>query len=168
MYNNSSEFLRHPHPSPIASPFNDATRDSTSVSRSEEKLLREYSFIQTHTSTHLTSLTHSSYSPTHSSNLNLTSHLLSSTMVTSPTLPSLPANTHTTRPPIPYLPLPLLNDPFILSDLGTRNYKTQYANIYYTRLLKLRPVVGKVAGERWAGTRGELAGAKRSGQAGNG
>lgn len=73
-----------------------------------------------------------------------------------PTLPDIPTQTPAlTRPSIPYLPLPLLNDPFILSDLKTRNYKTQYANIYYTRLLRLRPGVGKVAGERWAGTRGE-------------
>lgn len=60
-----------------------------------------------------------------------------------------------TRASAPYIPLPQLNDPFVLDDLATRNYKTQYANIYFTRLLQLRPVVSRVAGERWKGFKGE-------------
>jgi hypothetical protein len=64
-------------------------------------------------------------------------------------------NSVTTRTHIPYKPLASLNDPFVLNDIATRNYKTQYANIYFTRLLKLRPLVAKVANERWAETPGE-------------
>ena len=64
-------------------------------------------------------------------------------------------NSVTTRTHIPYKPLPSLNDPFVLNDIATRNYKTQYANIYFTRLLKLRPLVAKVANERWAETPGK-------------
>lgn len=61
----------------------------------------------------------------------------------------------TTRTHIPYKPLAALNDPFVLNDVATRNYKTQYANIYFTRLLKLRPIVAKVALERWSETPGQ-------------
>lgn len=64
-------------------------------------------------------------------------------------------NSETTRTHIPYKPLASLNDPFVLNDIATRNYKTQYANIYFTRLLKLRPIVAKVATERWAETPGK-------------
>lgn len=64
-------------------------------------------------------------------------------------------NSVTTRTHIPYKPLASLNDPFVLNDIATRNYKTQYANIYFTRLLKLRPLVAKVANERWAETPGK-------------
>jgi hypothetical protein len=70
-------------------------------------------------------------------------------------LDDIEPNSVTTRTHIPYKPLASLNDPFVLNDIATRNYKTQYANIYFTRLLKLRPIVAKVANERWAETPGK-------------
>jgi hypothetical protein len=70
-------------------------------------------------------------------------------------LDNIEPNSVTTRTHIPYKPLASLNDPFVLNDIATRNYKTQYANIYFTRLLKLRPIVAKVANERWAETPGK-------------
>lgn len=68
----------------------------------------------------------------------------------------LPDSISNLRKTAPYRPLPTLNEPFLLNNVVTRNYKTQYANIYFTRLLQLRPVVARVAAERWGKTPGEL------------
>lgn len=50
--------------------------------------------------------------------------------------------------------MPKLSKPFLLDDVMTRSYKAQYANIYFLRLMQLRPVVAKVANERWKGVKG--------------
>lgn len=59
------------------------------------------------------------------------------------------------RPDAPYAALPKLSAPFALDTDLARNYKTQYANIYFLRLLRLRGIVAKRAKERWEDVKGE-------------
>ncbi|WOO81490.1 DNA polymerase delta small subunit [Vanrija pseudolonga] len=53
----------------------------------------------------------------------------------------------------PYSSLPELSAPFLI-DSGQRSYKHQYANIYFVRLIELRPVVEERAAQRWKNVRG--------------
>lgn len=57
------------------------------------------------------------------------------------------------RPTVSYSGLPELSKPFIV-DQEHRSYKHQYSNIYFVRLVELRPVVEQQANERWTGVRG--------------
>lgn len=61
------------------------------------------------------------------------------------------------RPVTTYSSLPELSAPFYI-DPAQRSYKHQYANIYFVRLVELRPIVEERAGERWAHIRGQLVG----------
>ena len=69
---------------------------------------------------------------------------------------SLPEESARERPSTSYSSLPELSKPFLL-DPTTRSYKHQYSNIYFVRLVELRPIVEKRASERWGGVRGESA-----------
>jgi hypothetical protein len=60
------------------------------------------------------------------------------------------------RPNPSYSSLPELSRPFLI-DPAHRSYKHQYSNIYFVRLVELRPVVETRAQERWKRVRGELA-----------
>ncbi|GMK55458.1 hypothetical protein CspeluHIS016_0205140 [Cutaneotrichosporon spelunceum] len=57
------------------------------------------------------------------------------------------------RPVVAYSSLPELSSPFFI-DPATRSYKHQYSNIYFVRLIELRPIVEERAVERWANIRG--------------
>lgn len=57
------------------------------------------------------------------------------------------------RPTVAYSSLPELSAPFFI-DPASRSYKHQYANIYFVRLVELRPIVEEQAAERWAHVRG--------------
>lgn len=57
------------------------------------------------------------------------------------------------RATAPYSSLPELSAPFLI-DSGQRSYKHQYANIYFVRLIELRPVVEERAAQRWKNVRG--------------
>jgi hypothetical protein len=57
------------------------------------------------------------------------------------------------RPTTSFSSLPELSKPFIL-DSASRSYKHQYANIYFVRLVELRPIVEERAMERWKGVKG--------------
>lgn len=61
----------------------------------------------------------------------------------------------TKRPVVAYSSLPELSAPFFI-DPASRSYKHQYSNIYFVRLVELRPIVEEHAAERWANVRGEL------------
>lgn len=65
-----------------------------------------------------------------------------------------PISASSKRPVVPYSSLPELSKPFYI-DPAQRSYRHQYANIYFVRLVELRPVVEQRAAERWAGVRGE-------------
>ena len=58
------------------------------------------------------------------------------------------------RPTTSYSTLPELSKPFLI-DPAQRSYKHQYANIYFVRLVELRPIVEKHALARWSHIRGE-------------
>ncbi|KAK8870000.1 hypothetical protein IAR55_000570 [Kwoniella newhampshirensis] len=66
----------------------------------------------------------------------------------------VPSESVFTRPNPPYSSLPELSKPFLL-DPASRSYKHQYANIYFVRLVELRPVVEERAQERWKSVRGK-------------
>ncbi|WRT66895.1 uncharacterized protein IL334_003859 [Kwoniella shivajii] len=66
-------------------------------------------------------------------------------------LPS-PSSTNLRRPNPSHSALSELSKPFIL-DSSSRSYKHQYANIYFVRLVELRPVVEERAQERWKSVR---------------
>ncbi|KAL7422155.1 DNA polymerase delta small subunit Cdc1 [Cryptotrichosporon argae] len=53
-----------------------------------------------------------------------------------------------------YTSLPELSAPFLL-DPATRSYKHQYSNIYFVRLVELRPVVEANAARKWKDVRGQ-------------
>lgn len=57
------------------------------------------------------------------------------------------------RPVVAYSALPELSAPFFI-DPASRSYKHQYSNIYFVRLVELRPIVEARAAERWAKVRG--------------
>lgn len=57
------------------------------------------------------------------------------------------------RPTSSYSSLPELSKPFLI-DPSSRSYKHQYANIYFVRLVELRPIVEERAGERWKNVKG--------------
>ncbi|WWC85235.1 uncharacterized protein L201_000096 [Kwoniella dendrophila CBS 6074] len=59
-----------------------------------------------------------------------------------------------TRPVTSFSNLTELSKPFIL-DSNSRSYKYQYANIYFVRLVELRPIVEERAQERWKNVRGK-------------
>jgi DNA polymerase delta subunit 2 len=59
------------------------------------------------------------------------------------------------RPSTNYSSLSELSKPFLI-DPSSRSYKHQYANIYFVRLVELRPIVEERAAERWHGVRGKL------------
>jgi DNA polymerase delta subunit 2 len=61
----------------------------------------------------------------------------------------------TQRPSVKYSSLSELSRPFLI-DPSQRSYKHQYANIYFVRLVELRPIVEERAGERWGGVRGKI------------
>ncbi|BEJ16257.1 hypothetical protein CspHIS471_0508620 [Cutaneotrichosporon sp. HIS471] len=58
------------------------------------------------------------------------------------------------RPVVAYSSLPELSAPFFI-DPASRSYKHQYSNIYFVRLVELRPIVEEHAAERWANVRGK-------------
>lgn len=64
-----------------------------------------------------------------------------------------PAQGPSRRPTTSYSLIPELSKPFIL-DPASRSYKHQYSNIYFVRLVELRPIVEVKAQERWAHVRG--------------
>ncbi|WWC69696.1 uncharacterized protein I206_103639 [Kwoniella pini CBS 10737] len=64
-----------------------------------------------------------------------------------------PSGSVSTRPNPSYSTLPELSKPFIL-DSSSRSYKHQYANIYFVRLVELRPIVEDRAQEKWKSVRG--------------
>jgi hypothetical protein len=68
---------------------------------------------------------------------------------------ALPDTTPPQRPSATYSSLSELSKPFLI-DPSLRSYKHQYANIYFVRLVELRPIVEERAGERWGGVRGKL------------
>lgn len=57
------------------------------------------------------------------------------------------------RPTVAYSSLPELTAPFLI-DAAHRSYKHQYSNIYFVRLVELRPVVEQRAEKRWENVRG--------------
>ncbi|CAD6578096.1 MAG: hypothetical protein TREMPRED_002110 [Tremellales sp. Tagirdzhanova-0007] len=57
------------------------------------------------------------------------------------------------RPTSSFSTLPELSKPFLL-DPRARSYRHQYSNIYFVRLVELRPIVEERALERWQGVRG--------------
>jgi hypothetical protein len=59
------------------------------------------------------------------------------------------------RPMTAYSSLSELSKPFLI-DPKHRSYKHQYANVYFVRLVELRPIVEERAGERWKSVRGKL------------
>lgn len=61
--------------------------------------------------------------------------------------------TGTKRPATSYSSLSELSKPFLI-DPSSRSYKHQYANIYFVRLVELRPIVEERAGERWKNVKG--------------
>ncbi|WVQ70346.1 uncharacterized protein L199_008573 [Kwoniella botswanensis] len=65
-----------------------------------------------------------------------------------------PAGGRSMRPNPSYSTLQELSKPFIL-DSNHRSYKHQYANIYFVRLVELRPIVEEKAHERWKSVRGK-------------
>nr|XP_019043001.1 DNA polymerase delta subunit 2 [Kwoniella bestiolae CBS 10118]OCF21931.1 DNA polymerase delta subunit 2 [Kwoniella bestiolae CBS 10118] len=65
-----------------------------------------------------------------------------------------PSGENLMRPNPSYSTLPELTKPFIL-DSNNRSYKHQYANIYFVRLVELRPIVEERAKERWKNVRGK-------------
>jgi DNA polymerase delta subunit 2 len=67
---------------------------------------------------------------------------------------SIPETYPPQRPPTTYSSLSELSKPFLI-DPSSRSYKHQYANIYFVRLVELRPIVEERAGERWGGVRGQ-------------
>jgi DNA polymerase delta subunit 2 len=54
-----------------------------------------------------------------------------------------------------YSSLPELSSKFLI-DPTQRSYKHQYSNIYFVRLVELRPKVEERAAKRWASVRGEF------------
>jgi DNA polymerase delta subunit 2 len=58
------------------------------------------------------------------------------------------------RPNPSYSSLPELSKPFVI-DPANRSYRHQYSNVYFVRLVELRPIVEKRAEERWKAVRGE-------------
>nr|WRH23603.1 DNA polymerase delta subunit 2 [Naematelia aurantialba] len=58
------------------------------------------------------------------------------------------------RPTTTYSSLPELSKPFLI-DSAQRSYKHQYSNIYFVRLVELRPIVEEQAKERWSAVRGK-------------
>lgn len=69
--------------------------------------------------------------------------------------PPQPSNNPPRRPTTSFSSLPQLSKPFLL-DPTARSYRHQYSNIYFVRLVELRPIVEERAKERWGGIRGEL------------
>ena len=65
---------------------------------------------------------------------------------------SVPDEIPSRRPSAAYSSLSELSKPFLI-DPSQRSYKHQYANIYFVRLVELRPIVEERAGERWNGVR---------------
>jgi len=57
------------------------------------------------------------------------------------------------RPVVPYSTIPELSNKFVI-DPKQRSYKHQYSNIYFVRLVELRPRVEERAAQRWAKVRG--------------
>lgn len=53
------------------------------------------------------------------------------------------------RPSVPYSSLPELSKPFLI-DPSKRSFKYQYANVYFVRLVELRPIVEEHAKRLWA------------------
>ncbi|WVQ78160.1 hypothetical protein IAT38_000241 [Cryptococcus sp. DSM 104549] len=64
-----------------------------------------------------------------------------------------PEATAITRPNPSFSHLTEFSKPFLL-DPSTRSYKHQYANIYFVRLVELRPTVEERARERWKSVQG--------------
>ena len=69
---------------------------------------------------------------------------------------SVPETIPPRRPATAYSSLSELSKPFLI-DPSSRSYKHQYANIYFVRLVELRPIVEERAGERWKSVRGKSA-----------
>ena len=57
------------------------------------------------------------------------------------------------RPTVTYSNLSELSAPFYINP-AQRSYRHQYSNIYFVRLVELRPIVEKNAQERWGAVRG--------------
>ena len=68
-----------------------------------------------------------------------------------------PSGSVTKRPTAAYSSLPELAGPLYVPP-EDRSYRHQYANIYFVRLVELRPVVEQTAMERWGRVRGQLLG----------
>jgi DNA polymerase II small subunit/DNA polymerase delta subunit B len=65
-----------------------------------------------------------------------------------------PSSEPSRRQTATYSSLPELSKPFLL-DPASRSYKHQYSNIYFVRLVELRPIVEERAQERWRSVRGQ-------------
>ncbi|ORY25755.1 DNA polymerase alpha/epsilon subunit B-domain-containing protein [Naematelia encephala] len=65
-----------------------------------------------------------------------------------------PPSVSLTRPTTTYSSLPELSKPFLI-DAAHRSYKHQYSNIYFVRLVELRPIVEERAKEKWSSVRGK-------------
>ncbi|WVR04983.1 hypothetical protein IAU60_001995 [Kwoniella sp. DSM 27419] len=65
-----------------------------------------------------------------------------------------PSDGRLSRPNPTYSTLPEQSKPFVVAP-ESRSYKHQYANIYFVRLVELRPTVEDKAKERWKGIRGK-------------
>ncbi|ORX39674.1 DNA polymerase alpha/epsilon subunit B-domain-containing protein [Kockovaella imperatae] len=65
-----------------------------------------------------------------------------------------PENEPTQRPSTSYSNLAELSAPFHI-DPAQRSYRHQYSNIYFVRLVELRPIVERNAQARWGGVRGK-------------
>lgn len=59
------------------------------------------------------------------------------------------------RPVVDYSTIPELSNKFVI-DPKQRSYKHQYSNIYFVRLVELRPMVEERAAKRWSKVRGGL------------
>ena len=86
-----------------------------------------------------------------SSNLQ---YLLGSSESMAVSLPS-PSKSPPRRPTTSFSTLPELSKPFLL-DSQARSYRHQYSNIYFVRLVELRPIVEERALERWDRVRDRL------------
>lgn len=65
-----------------------------------------------------------------------------------------PSQVPSQRPTTAYSSLSELSKPFLI-DPSSRSYKHQYANVYFVRLVELRPIVEQRAAERWKNVKGD-------------
>jgi len=105
-------------------------------------------------SKHLFQITGSYVSKHLTQNASLISVTYEPSQIMATSLPSSPTGPPR-RPTTSFSTLPQLSKPFLL-DPEARSYRHQYSNIYFVRLVELRPIVEDRAQERWGGVRGQL------------